>query len=269
MVVANNSISDKLKQSASFYRLKRTGMKRSLFYSFLSKSAHTKLLMLALCCIITCAFTKPGLAEEKDKQKKAKVFKIHPLDALRRTTVYRSALGSRSGIVKSNNKELYSAKWFEPGSFYGQLFLSEKGYLNIYEWLQVPSTYSLVETNVTRENEFLLTSRSFLSSKSQFIEMLVMAPHPRSFEAIKLGLVPNYQALFPKDNEIEERSMVDIDERRKAELVVIKSGASRLIYTSGAGTRIMVAVEHYRFNQSAIAFMKSLNLGLFDQRIQS
>jgi hypothetical protein len=217
-----------------------------------------------ICCLIfsygTLSFSQYCLAEKK----------LDSMDQLKKSKEYRAYLSNANRIFKERSKDLYSEKWFNPGSFYGQVFIKDDGYLNLYQWLNIdPQKFSLVETEAFYEPEFLRTVRGYLDRKSHFIEMTIIAPHPRSLEAIKLGLVTNYQKLFPGSTDIDEIGDLDLGFDKIGKIATLKNGQSQLVYTTEQGTRILASVEHFRHKESLISFFKSLNLGLFEQRVNS
>lgn len=190
-----------------------------------------------------------------------------PLQEVTNSRVYRKALGSRD--KRATAKEYYTKKWFDPGTFYGQIFLREDGYQFLYDWLEIPhQIYSPVETRTKKEAEYFKTTRTYLDDKSKAIKITILIPHPRSIEAIHQGLVEEFNQYHQLDASIIKKSEIALGEQ-KGILYQLADAQCSVLIQNAKESLIEARVESCNQEKNLVNFVKSLNLTLFNQRLMS
>lgn len=193
--------------------------------------------------------------------------KGEPLDEVVKSKQFRTVLGRRKD--KTTSEKTYTKQWFNPGSFYGQLFLQPHGYQLLFDWLSLPRLkFSPVDTKHKKAPEYLRVTRSYLDEMTKPVSIKILVPHPRSAESIKQGLVAEFENIRPSVAEIYKETDLPLGDK-KASLIELENGQCIIIYDAAMGTKIEARVDNCKQQEVLIAFFKELNLDLLNQRLQS
>lgn len=196
------------------------------------------------------------------------VVSADPLREVQKSRVYRKVLG---GPNKSTSPDkVYTKKWLNPGSFFGQLFLQDDGYLLLFEWLSLPALkYGPVTTTIRRKTEYLEVVRTYLDSDAKAIAISILIPHPRSQQVVDQGIIQAFQKRIPTPELLHSKKDLDLAEGKKATLYKWEDNQCSIVYRGSKSSLIEARVESCRLESNLENFVKDLNLTLFDQRLES
>ncbi len=179
--------------------------------------AVIKLAALAICLLMA---SQPALARPKKVKEAPDILK--PLE--QRIT---------KGHVKQdtqNLRQLYSAKWLEAGTNFSSIFLSQKGPLNLLEWVgDLLPGFSKVATDSTHESEFVGATRLYKDDNFNEIALSILVPHPKYVAVTGMGLVPAFSKLEPPLLHIAEEESVVVHKTFQGKIYAHDDGFCSLL----------------------------------------
>jgi len=190
-----------------------------------------------------------------------------PLKEVQGSRTFKKVLGRQN--IKVTSEKVYTTKWMNPGTFFGQVFLREEGYRLLFEWLSIPDKiYSPLQTTISKKAEYLGVERVLLDQTSKTITLTILIPHPRSREVVEQRMMHVFTDLIPTEAEIHSQMELEL-EGGKAKSYELEDGRCKIIYHGVMNSLLEAKVDHCLQRKSLEDFVKSLNLKLFDQRLQS
>lgn len=236
-------------------------MLKGLFVALnMNLSTQTYVICFMFSCLVQLIGSHQCLAKPSEHYEE-------PLRELETSKVFKKTI--KTVKKKHYYHEFYTEKWFNAGSFYGQIFLRDNGEKFLFDWLDLPEEiYSPAKTAVVREPEFFKTERIYLDDKAKSIAITILIPHPRSIEAINQGLVSEFSKYIPKEGSFGKRAEVQLKEG-SATLYQLENGECSAVIHAAKESLIEARVIHCSLQSNLEKFIKDLNLILFNQRMQS
>ncbi len=180
-------------------------------------------------------------------------------------------LAKKQRAVKvKESKLLWGGKWLVAGSNFARLFLSEKGPLNLLDWLgsTIPGFTPGIE-HTLRKDEYITASKNFRDENLNDIELLVLVPHPKYASVVDMGLQSEFAAHEPPHLKIIASDKIELRAGFSAIVYTHDNGDCSLAIKAPRSCLIVIEVKSCSLKGSLIDLAQKLDLERLSMKLQS
>jgi len=175
-----------------------------------------------------------------------------------------------SNQQRHDQKQLLSGKWFTAGTNFARLFLSEKGPLNLLDWLgTVIPGYIPGNESPFRRSEFIGAQKSFRDPNLNELLLLILVPHPKFAPVVELGLQASFAKHEPPQLRIIASETVELRSGYEATIYSHDSGACSLVVKGPKSSLLNLEVKSCAIKASLIDFAQKLDIERLAMKLQS
>jgi hypothetical protein len=138
-------------------------------------------------------------------------------------------------------RELYGAKWFVPGTNYTSLFMGKFGVKNLLEWIgKYPADYIGGKETLLHEREYVGCEKIYKDKFKREYALLILVPHPKYSTISELGLIKKFSALEPPKLPVSISEQVVLKNHADATIHFIQGGGISLLIKGNRGSLVNV-----------------------------
>lgn len=184
--------------------------------------------------------------------------------------IQREIAGENHAKQAKEHKQLLSGKWLEAGTNFARLFLSEKGPLNLLDWLgTVIPGFSPGNDASIRETEYVGATKSFRDEELNEFTLLVLVPHPKYSSEVGLGLERRFAENEPPYLKVLSSEKIELRAGYSAVLYAQEEGACSLVIKTVRNSMINLSAKTCALKSTLIDLAQKLDLERLSMKLQS
>jgi hypothetical protein len=172
--------------------------------------------------------------------------------------------------IKTENKELYGAKWLELNTNLTKIFISKDGGLKLLEYLgESPKEFTTLKVEELRKIEYVGAQKTFVDEVRKNYTLRVLLAHPKYIESAKLGLIKAFDKQTLASQEKIGKKEIQLKEQFQAYLLILKNGSCAVTLTIDPGCYILIQSNKCDDTKALLSLANNLDYLRLSRKINS